>query len=104
MRQRRSLLGELLRLTRELFGLDYAVAGLAVDEAPAAQQRAVEAQQRGDALDLVLVESAEHAVAGVLAVDAVDDQLGDERVVERGISEPATAPESTRTPGPPGSR
>jgi hypothetical protein len=48
--------------------------------------------------------AAQHRIRGVLAVDPVDDQLRDHRVVEPLISEPATTPESTRTPGPDGSR
>ena len=42
----------------------------------------MEAEQRRRAADLELVERAQHPHPGVLAVDAVDDQLGDHRVVE----------------------
>ena len=42
----------------------------------------MEAHERRDSFDLVLAERAEHAAPRVLAVDAVDAELGDERVVE----------------------
>ena len=42
----------------------------------------MEAEQRRQAADLELVERPQHPHSGVLAVDAVDDQLGDHRVVE----------------------
>ena len=51
-----------------------------------------------------LVERAQHPPARVLAVDAVHDQLRDHRVVGAETSLPAATPESTRTPGPDGSR
>ena len=44
----------------------------------------MEAEQGRHASDLELVERAQHPHAGVLAVDAVDDQLRDHRVVEAG--------------------
>ena len=64
----------------------------------------MEPEQRRDSLDPVLAERAEHPPPGVLAIDAVDDQLRDHRVVDATTSRPASTPESTRTPGPPGSR
>ena len=44
----------------------------------------MEPEQRRRPLDHELLERAEHAPASVLAVDVVDDQLGDHRVVETG--------------------
>ena len=64
----------------------------------------MEPEQRLHAADLVLVQRAQHSPPRMLAVDAVDDQLGHERVVEPGDLGAASTPESTRTPGPPGSR
>ena len=58
------------------------MAGAARDELGMREQRAVEAEQRRQAADLELVERAQHPHPGVLAVDAVDDQLRDHRVVE----------------------
>src|SRR5437762_1229200 len=84
MRQLLTLLYLLLRLTRELLGLDDAVARLAGHEARLLEEGLVEAEQRRDAADLVLAQRAEHPVARVLSIDAVHDQLRDERVVERG--------------------
>src|SRR5215211_2025708 len=75
---------QLPRTLRQLLRLDHAMAGGAPDEARMLEQGAVEAQQSGEAADLVLVERPEHAPASVLAVDAVDDQLRHERVVEPG--------------------
>jgi hypothetical protein len=73
---------QLLRTLGKLLRLNHAVARRALDEARVFEQRAVEAEQRRDPADLVLLERAQHASARVLAVDAVDDQLRDERVVE----------------------
>ena len=96
---------ELLRSFRELLRLDDADAGLAGDEARVLEQRAVEADERPRPLDVELAERAQHPPARVLPVAAVDDQLGDHRVVERQRSPTRRAtPESTRTPGPAGSR
>ena len=64
----------------------------------------MEPEQRLDAADLELAERAQHATPRRLAVGVVHDQLRDHRVVERLISEPTPTPESTRTPGPDGSR
>ena len=75
------------------------------DEARVLEQRPVEAEQRRHAADPVLVERAEHPPPRVLAVDAVDAELRDQRVVEADdLTRPPSTPESTRTPGPPGSR
>src|SRR3954470_6746049 len=52
----------------------------ALDEALPAEERRVEAEELREPADLVLVERAQHAIARVLAVDAVDDQLRDHRV------------------------
>ena len=76
------LLGQLLRPLGQLLGLDHAVARRALDEARVLEQRPVKAEQRRDAADLELAERAQHPPARVLAVDVVDDQLRDERVVE----------------------
>ena len=65
-------------------GLDEPMARLALDEARMREQRLVEADQRLHALDVELVERAQHSPARVLAVDAVHDELRDHRVVERG--------------------
>ena len=43
----------------------------------------MEAEQRLDSADLELLERAEHAAPRVLAVDPVDDELGEQWVVER---------------------
>ena len=75
---------QLLRLLRQKLGLDEAVARRALREAGVPQKRAVEAQQRRDAADLVLVERAEHSLARMLPVDAVHDQLRDQGVVQAG--------------------
>jgi len=72
---------QLLRPLRQLLGLDDTVAARALDEARVLEQRAVEPEQRRDPADLVFVERAQHAAASMLAVDAVDDQLGHQRVV-----------------------
>ena len=73
---------KLLRTLRHLLRLDEAVTRLAADEAGVREERPVEPEQRLDAADLVLVERPQHPAAGVLAVDALDDQLRDHRVVE----------------------
>jgi hypothetical protein len=65
---------------RKLLRLDDAVTRGALDEALVFEQGPVEAEQGRDPADLVLLERAQHAPARVLAVDAVDDQLRDERV------------------------
>ena len=62
--------------------LHEAEARLAGDEARVLEQRPVERDERRHALDHVLVERAQHAAAGALAVGVPDDELGDERVVE----------------------
>ena len=65
----------------------------------------MEAEECRRALDDELLERAEHPAARSLAVDVVDDELGDERVVQvRDLARPRATPESTRTPMPPGSR
>ena len=68
----------------QLFGLDNAVTRRAFDEARVLEERAVEAEQRRDAANLELVECPEHPPPRMLAVHALDDQLRNERVVERG--------------------
>ncbi len=78
---------QLLRFLGQLLGLDDAVTGPRFDEAGLPQQSPMEAEQRLDAADLVLVERPEHALARVLAVDPVHDELGHERVVEAGYLE-----------------
>ena len=75
---------QLLSFCRELFGLDDSLARLSSDEARVAQQRPVEAEQRGDPADLELFERAHHPTPGVVAVDVVDNQLRHERVVDIG--------------------
>ena len=71
----RSSLGKLLRFHD-------AVTRLSCDEARVLEQRPVETEQRRDSADLVLVERAQHPPPRVLAVDAVHDELRDQRVVE----------------------
>src|SRR5919199_343929 len=83
---------QLLRALRQKLRLDDAVARLAGREAGVVEQRAVEADQRRDAADLELPERTQHPPAGVLAVDAVDDQLRHERVVEPGDLRPGGYP------------
>ena len=77
------LMRQLLRLLRQLLGLDDPRARACLDEARVAEERAMEAEQRLDSADLVLLERAEHAPPRVLAVDPVDDELREQRVVER---------------------
>ncbi len=73
---------QLLRPLRKLFRLHHAVAGLSTSEAVVLEQGLMEPDQRRHTVDLVLAERAQHPVSRVLAVDAVNAQLGDERVVE----------------------
>ena len=101
---RADLGAQLRRAARELLGLDDPVTGLARDEARRLEERAVEAEEVRRALDDELLERAEHAPPGVLAVDVVHDELRDQRVVEVGDLVARRTPESTRTPIPPGSR
>src|SRR5438270_4510507 len=75
MRQLLGSLGKLLRFHE-------AVTGFSRGEAGMLEQRPVETEQRRDAADLVLVERAQHPPPSVLAVDAVDDELRDQRVVQ----------------------
>src|SRR6266566_7948320 len=74
----RQLLSSLCKLLR----FHNAVTRLPGDEARVLEQRPVETKERRDAADLVLVEGPQHPPTGVLAVDAVDDKLRDQRVVE----------------------
>ena len=74
---------QLLCLLRELFGLHGSRARACLHETRLAEQRAMKAEQRLDTADLELLERAQHAPACVLAVDAVDDELREQRVVER---------------------
>src|SRR5918994_6610193 len=76
------LMRKLRRTLRKLVRLHDAVTRLALGEAGMLEQRLVEAEQRGHALDPVLPERAEHAATRVLPVDSVDAELGDEWVVE----------------------
>ena len=46
------------------------------------QQGAVKAQQRRDAVDPVLAESAEHSAPRLLSVDTVHADLGDQGVIQ----------------------
>src|SRR6266498_1606492 len=73
---------QLPRLLGQLCRLDHVVARLACREARMPQQRPVESEERRHAVDLELVERSQHAPARVLPVDAVDDELRDEGVVE----------------------
>src|SRR6266550_9440190 len=75
MRQLLGLLGKLVRFHD-------AVTGFSRGEAGVLEQRPVETKQRRDAADLVLVERAQHPPPGVLAVDALHDELRDQWVVE----------------------
>ena len=74
---------QLLCLLRELFGLHGSRARACLHETWLAEQRAMKAEQRLDTADLELLERAQHAPACVLAVDAVDDELREQGVVER---------------------
>ncbi len=78
----RERLLELLRSLRELLRFDHACARLAADEARVLQQRAVESEQRRGPFDAELGKRAKHPRDRALAVDVVNDQLGDHRVVE----------------------
>src|ERR671914_674031 len=73
---------QLLRSLCKLLRLDHAVAGPGVDEARVFEQCAVEAEQRHDALDPILVECPEHPAPRVLAIDSMDAEFRDQRVVE----------------------
>src|SRR5438270_7605943 len=66
----------------KLFRFHDAVTRLPGDEARVLEQRPMETEQRRDAADLVLVKRTQHPPPGVLAVDAVNDELGDQRVVQ----------------------
>ena len=78
----RELLFQLLRASRQLLRLDDAVAGRAGTEARMLEERSVEAEERRRALDSELGERAQHAGDRTVAIDVVDDQLRDHRVVE----------------------
>ena len=85
--------------------LDEPVAGRALDEARVGEQRPVEADQRRDAFDRELVERAQHARRGR------SRGRGPRRSASRSAGRrgprprsPRSTPESTRTPGPAGSR
>ena len=78
----RERLLELLRTLRQRLGLDDAVARLAGDEAGVLEERTVEAEQGRRPLDPELGEGAQHASDRAVAIDVVDDQLRDHRVVE----------------------
>jgi hypothetical protein len=73
---------QLLCTLRELLGLDHAPARLSAGEAVVLEQRAVEADERRHSADLVLGQRAQHPTARMLAVDAVNAELRDQRVVE----------------------
>src|SRR5215203_6805871 len=75
---------KLLRTLRQLLRLDDPVTRLCGDETGVHEERAVEPEERVHTADLVLAERAEHPLARVLAVDAVDDQLRNHRVIQRG--------------------
>ena len=74
--------GEAFGLRGQLLALDQPVAGLPGDETGMCQERPVERDERGNALDRELVERAEHAAARALTAVVEDDQLGDQRVVQ----------------------
>src|ERR671927_1197553 len=88
LRRYRRLMRQLLRALGQKLRLHDAVARLTAREARMVEERPVEADQRRDPADLELLEGAKHAPARVLAVDAVDDQLRHERVVEPGDLRP----------------
>src|ERR687895_2904979 len=73
---------QLLCTLRKLLGVDDPMTRPPVDETRIVQQGPVEAEQSLHALDPVLVERPEHPPPCVLAVDTVDAQLRDQRVVE----------------------
>src|SRR5918992_576956 len=78
----RQLLRQLLGPFRQLLRLDDAATGSALLEAGVLEERAVKAHQRGHAADLELLQGAKHAAARAIAVDVVDTELRDHRVVE----------------------
>ena len=78
----RERLLELLRAIGELLRLHDPRARLAPHEAGVLEERAVEAEQRRRALEFELRERPQHARDRAVAVDVVDDQLRDHRVVE----------------------
>src|SRR5256885_7967475 len=73
---------QLLRTLRKLLGLDHTPARLSAGETVVLEQRAVEAEERRHSTDLVLAQRAQHPVARVLAVGAVNAELCDQGVVE----------------------
>jgi len=76
-------MGQLFRTLRQLLGLDDSVTRRPFGEAGVLEQSAMEAKERRDAADLEFAESSKHSTPRVLAIDPLDDQLRDERVVER---------------------
>jgi hypothetical protein len=78
----RQLLRQLLCPPRERFRLDYAVTRPALRKARMLEQREMKPDQRGDPADLELAEGAQHPPPRVFAIDVVNAQLGDHRVVE----------------------
>src|SRR5262249_38894067 len=94
------LMRQLVSLVGKLLGLDHAVACLPGDKARVLEQRAVEAEQCREALDVVLVQRAQHPPPRVLTVDTVDDKLGDQRVVEADDLAPKRHTRVDPAPGP----
>ena len=89
-----------MRTLRQLLGLDDSVTRRALGEARVLEQRAVETEEGRDTADLELAEGPQHPLPSVLAVDALDDQLRDERVVERGDLRARGHPGVDPHPGP----
>src|SRR2546423_8359699 len=80
---------QLIRALGQKLRLHDAVARLAAREARMVEERPVEADQGRDPADLELLEGAKHAPPRVVAIDAVDDQLRHEWVVEPGDLRPS---------------
>src|SRR5918992_4990509 len=73
---------QLIRMLRKLLRLDDPATRPGLHEARVLKKGPVEPEQRRHTLDPVLLERPEHSPPRVLAVDAVDTQLCDQRVVQ----------------------
>src|SRR5919106_4130775 len=80
--QMRKLLLQLLDLARQLVGLHHPVARPGLDEAGRGQEHTVESGERLRTLDHELLERAKHSPARRLAIDVLNHELGDQRVVQ----------------------
>src|SRR5438477_8468308 len=73
---------QLLRCLGKLRRFHDAVTGLSCHKARVLEQGPVETEQCRDTADVVLVERAQHPSPRMLTVDAVDDELRDQGVIE----------------------